>query len=165
MQYCLDANTFIEAKNIHYGMDFCPAFWDMLDIQSKAGFIFSIVQVNDELITGNDDLAIWAEERKNDPLFVDTEDTATQLAFGKIADYVVANYSEEHATLFLGGADPWLIAKCKTLGAVLVTKEVLAPGAKKVKIPNICQYFGVEYIRTHEMIRVLGNRYILEGIL
>jgi len=24
MAYLLDANVFIQAKNLHYGMDFCP---------------------------------------------------------------------------------------------------------------------------------------------
>ena len=26
--YLIDTNVFIEAKNRHYGFDFCPAFWD-----------------------------------------------------------------------------------------------------------------------------------------
>ncbi len=26
MAYLLDANVFMAAKNLHYGMDFCPAF-------------------------------------------------------------------------------------------------------------------------------------------
>jgi hypothetical protein len=30
MLYLLDTNIFIQAKNLHYGMDFCPAFWDWL---------------------------------------------------------------------------------------------------------------------------------------
>jgi len=30
MAYLLDANVFISAKNLHYGMDFCPAFWEWL---------------------------------------------------------------------------------------------------------------------------------------
>ncbi len=28
MSYLLDANVFMSAKNLHYGLDFCPAFWD-----------------------------------------------------------------------------------------------------------------------------------------
>jgi hypothetical protein len=28
--HLLDANVFIQAKNLHYGLDFCPAFWDWL---------------------------------------------------------------------------------------------------------------------------------------
>lgn len=30
MSYLLDANVFMSAKNLHYGLDFCPAFWDWL---------------------------------------------------------------------------------------------------------------------------------------
>ena len=29
-RYLLDANVFIQAKNLHYGFDFFPAFWDWL---------------------------------------------------------------------------------------------------------------------------------------
>lgn len=32
MAYLLDANVFIQAKNLQYGFDFCPAFWDWLDV-------------------------------------------------------------------------------------------------------------------------------------
>lgn len=35
--YLLDANVFIQAKNLHYGFDFCPAFWDWLVVQNEAG--------------------------------------------------------------------------------------------------------------------------------
>jgi hypothetical protein len=27
-RYLLDTNVFIQARNLHYGFDFCPAFWD-----------------------------------------------------------------------------------------------------------------------------------------
>ena len=30
MSYLLDSNVFMAAKNLHYGLDFCPAFWDWL---------------------------------------------------------------------------------------------------------------------------------------
>jgi Domain of unknown function (DUF4411) len=28
MPYLLDSDVFIQAKNLHYSFDFCPAFWD-----------------------------------------------------------------------------------------------------------------------------------------
>ena len=37
MAYLLDADVFIRAKNLHYGLDFCPAFWDYLVAQAHAG--------------------------------------------------------------------------------------------------------------------------------
>lgn len=163
MQYCLDANTLIEAKNVHYAMDFCPAFWSMIDTNISSS-IFSITQVYDELSAGNDELAEWTRNRKNTGLFLDTFDEPTQLVFKDIANYVIANYEIAHAEHFLKGADAWLIAKCKTMEATVVTKEVLALEAKKVKIPNICHNFGVDFIQTHEMVRKVNAKYILENL-
>jgi hypothetical protein len=57
MAYLLDSNVFIEAKNRHYGFDFCPAFWDWIDRAHAAGNVFSIDSVRIELTGGNDDLA------------------------------------------------------------------------------------------------------------
>ena len=36
MAYLLDANVFIQAKNLHYGLDFCPAFWEWLVAKNAA---------------------------------------------------------------------------------------------------------------------------------
>ena len=159
MIYCLDANTLIEAKNLHYAMDFCPAFWEMLEKENGKGQIFSIDFIARELAKGNDELADWAKSNKN--LFIETSDVETQMVYIEIVNYVNDNYSEAEARKFLDVADPWLIAKCKTMNATLVTKEVLAKGAKKVKIPNICEIFEVKYMQTHEMIRALGVQFIL----
>lgn len=157
--YCLDSNTLIEAKNVHYAMDFCPAFWTMITQKSHSGNIFSIDLVRNELIKGNDELVTWVKEQTN--LFVETSDNETQEVFIEIVNYVNDNYSEIEASKFLDVADPWLIAKCKTMGATLVTKEVLAKGARRVKIPNICEVFDVKYMQTHQMIRDIGVKFIL----
>ena len=63
--YLLDANIFIQAKNLHYGLDFCPAFWDWLDQQHAVGGVFSISHVRYELLAGDDDLSEWAKQRSN----------------------------------------------------------------------------------------------------
>ena len=42
MKYLLDSNVFIQAKNLHYGLDFCPAFWDWLIEQNNEKKVFSI---------------------------------------------------------------------------------------------------------------------------
>jgi hypothetical protein len=61
--YLLDANIFIQAKNLHYGLDFCPAFWDWLVVNNEAGKVFSIEKVGDEIEAGADELADWASGR------------------------------------------------------------------------------------------------------
>ena len=59
MIYLLDANTYIEAKNTYYSMDFCPAYWSWLDQQFVAGVAGSIDMIGRELKDGNDELATW----------------------------------------------------------------------------------------------------------
>lgn len=39
--FLLDANVFIQAKNLHYGFDFCPAFWSWVDRSHAAGRVSS----------------------------------------------------------------------------------------------------------------------------
>jgi hypothetical protein len=59
MAYLLDANVFIAAKNLHYGLDFCPAFWDWLAREHAAGKVFSVEKVVDEIRAGDDELTEW----------------------------------------------------------------------------------------------------------
>jgi len=63
MAYLLDANVFIQAKNLHYGLDFCPGFWDWLLQKHASNELFSIEKVGDELTAGDDELSNWADER------------------------------------------------------------------------------------------------------
>lgn len=71
MRYLLDTNVFIQARNLHYGFDFCPAFWDWLDEKNAEGVVASIDRVSDELI--DDDLSAWATAR-GDRFFLAADD-------------------------------------------------------------------------------------------
>ena len=63
MAYFLDANVFIAAKNLHYGLDFCPAFWAWLVVSNEIGRVFSVEKVGDEVHAVGDELSTWATER------------------------------------------------------------------------------------------------------
>ena len=56
-RYLLDSNVFIQAKNLHYGFDFVPAFWDWLLKANHEGKVASIEKVADELRAGGDALS------------------------------------------------------------------------------------------------------------
>jgi hypothetical protein len=84
MAYLLDANVFIQAKNLYYGLDFCPAFWDWLIAANKAQRVFSIEKIGDEIDAGGDALSAWAG--KLDPSFFLKPDTAFHLAWLYIAN-------------------------------------------------------------------------------
>ncbi|BBL56725.1 DUF4411 family protein [Methylomonas koyamae] len=163
MKYLLDSNTYIQAKNFYYGMDICPAYWDWLDRQFQLGLVASVQMIGKELRDGDDELAEWVKFRPEH--FIDNDDAETQSVFSVIVQSVATgDYNPGNRDNFLAKADPWLIAKAKTLGATVVTHEaLLAPNTKKVKVPNICREFGVPCLDTFQFLRELNARFVLEG--
>ncbi|MCO6489519.1 MAG: DUF4411 family protein [Phaeodactylibacter sp.] len=160
-RYCLDTNIFIQAQNGPYAMDIVPAFWDWLDQQVIAGSLFSSFMVHQEIIAGTDDLAIWAKARNNTGLF-EPPSADAQRIFGAISNYVLSNYTPAEANFFLQGADPWVIAQAQAENAKVVTMEKLVgANSKKVKIPNICNEFGVDWLNTYQLLRELQARFTL----
>jgi hypothetical protein len=41
MAYLPDADVFIRAENLHYGFDFCPAFWDWI-VEQRIGRFYAL---------------------------------------------------------------------------------------------------------------------------
>jgi hypothetical protein len=161
--YLLDANAYINAKNLYYRMEFCPGFWEWLDQSFETGQVYSIGMVKNELSTFGDQLSDWVKDRPDH--FLAADDEATQLEFAQIVQFVMEHpvYTEPNRSSFLRVADPLLIAKAKTMGATVVTHESLVPGnSTKVKIPNICREFGVEYCSTFELLESLHAQFVLQ---
>jgi len=162
--YLLDANSYIQAKNLHYQMSFCPAYWDWLDQQYEASALASIRTVYDELAEGNDELSEWVKGRKAQFLPVSGDNIQEQ--FAEVAQYVadLPNKREEFVADFLSKADPWLVATAATIpGGTVVTHETPVPAeSTKVKIPNICAAFDVPCITTFELLNRLQAQFVLE---
>jgi len=160
MPYLLDANIFIQAKNLHYGFDFCPAFWEWLDSSNQRGTVFSIEKVRDELIGGGDELADWAKARGSS-FFVPPEGTdiaslvlASNWAMG--GEFEVGGVNQ-----FLQVADYYLVAQAHARSFVVVSHEVPANSVKKIKIPNACIGLGVKFMSPYEMLRTERARFVL----
>jgi len=165
LSYILDANSYIQAKNFHYRMRFCPGFWDWLDSSFQKGHLSSISMVYKELSEYGDELSAWVKERQHH--FVSVDDEQTQIFFGRIADHVMnlPLPKQNEKIRFLEGADPWLIAKAATTGKTIVTHEVPVPGnSQKIKIPNICRDFDVPYLNSFDLLDTLQARLVMEPV-
>ncbi len=115
MSYLLDTNVFIQAKNLHYGLDFCPAFWDWIDEAHDKGDVFSIEKVSDELAAGGDDLAAWAQEH-TDSFFL-KPDAAVVPSFQVTSTWASgAGYDPAAVSTFLQVADYYLVAHAHAHG-------------------------------------------------
>ena len=161
-EYWLDSNIFIEGKKGPYGFDIAPRFWVLIDELVAEGRISCPMRVYDELLDGQDDLAAWAQDRRESGLFLEPE-AAVQKSFAQIAGYVEASYPKTNATQrFLDRADPWVIAHAIVEGSKVVTMEIaVPPDVQKVKIPNVCSHlnFNVPCVNTYQMLRELGVRW------
>jgi hypothetical protein len=162
MAYLLDANVFIQAKNLQYGFDFCPAFWDWLVRAHGTGNVLSIRQVGDELTSGADELADWAEAQ-GDGFFVPT-DAGVLAAAPVVSAWVVQQgYEPAAVNTFLQVADFWLVAAALAGGHSVVTHEIPAPTLKRIKIPNVCGGLGVTFMSPYQMLRREQAQFILGG--
>ena len=146
-------------------MDVFPGFWDWLDQKKKNTSIISIRPIYDELIAGNDILALWAKNRKDAGWFVPVDDVPTQQKYASIATWAfdpVQRYKNTAQTEFLSIADSWLIAKASAEGWTIVTHERLdLTSRKRILIPNVCNAFHVKYINNIELLRRSGAQFHL----
>ena len=160
MTYLIDSDVFIQAEKLHYGMDFCPAFWDWLDDRNQAGQVFSIEKVESELVAGDDSVSEWALEQGG-RFFLPPDDRI--LGSLQIVSQWVVNqqqYNQSAVNVFLQAADYYLVAHALGHEYVVVTHEQPSDG-KKVKIPNVCIGLKVRCMTPFEMLRRERARFVL----
>jgi hypothetical protein len=164
MAYLLDANALLEAKNVHYGMDFCPAFWRWLTVSHADGQVFSITQVRDELL--DDVIRPWVHAQS--PGFFLSGDALVEAKADEIVAWIDRQSLLDHVILqFVDSADMYLIAHALAHGHAVVTWEKPAAESKKhlkIKIPDVCTAFGVRCIEPNVMLRELQARFVLGPI-
>lgn len=160
MTYLLDANVFMAANRLHYGLDFCPAFWDWLLDRNTAQQVFSIERVGDEIAAGNDNLAVWAASRG--PGFFLALEPAIVPALGEVSHWAASQRYEPAAiTGFLNVADYYLVAQALAQRHTLVTHELPSASTRRIKIPDACIGLGIKLMTPFEMLRHERARFVL----
>lgn len=163
MAYLLDANVFIQAKNLHYGLDFCPAFWEWLLQANKNKIVFSIEKVADELAAIADELSNWAA-----PLgsrFFMRPDPPVLAALGTVATWATTKpYEPVAVNTFLQVGDFYLVGQALAHRHTVVTHEIPSPSKKKIKIPDACVGLGVKCMTPYEMLRRERARFVLGAL-
>ena len=160
MAYLLDANVFIQAKNLHYGFDFCPAFWDWLVNNNADQRVFSIQKVGDEIDAGSDDLAVWASQRG--PVFFLDPDSTVIPALRTVSAWIKdQNYDPAAENTFFQIADYYLVAHALAHSHTVVTHEIPSSSTRKIKIPNVCIGLGIKCMTPYEMLRHERARFVL----
>lgn len=122
----------------------------------------SIDAVKDEITGGSGDLVDWARARP--ATFWLTDTSAVVTAMGQLSTWATGparQYRQEAIDEFLDSADYKLIAHAIATGSTVVTREQPAPDSKKkIKIPDVCNAFGVAWTDPFSLYRTLGMRLI-----
>lgn len=133
------------------------AYWNWFEKQVAAGKITSHKKVIEEVLAGTkktdtDPLISWVRSRK-DKLAVSTPDPKEcQELVGQLSEYCLAKFGMAKTIQFTRGADLWLIARAKLDDGAVVTQE---SDKKPVRIPTVCNQFGVPFKTIFQMNREL----------
>jgi len=159
-EFWMDTDSLIKPHRESYRFEVVPQYWDFLKQKAEEGVIGSPELVLDKELTSSnpsqaDALEQWAKPLRG-ILFL-PPDSATQLRYSDVAQYVQTNprFKQHWIAPFLAGADSWLVAYASVLGGRIVTFETPQPLARKPKVPDIAQHFGVNCVSLWDMLAEL----------
>lgn len=159
-KFLLDTDVFTQAGRLYYRFSVARTFWESIKKSAEAGRIWTIDIVRDEIYRGGDDVADWLRNEFPSSRILSTADTDVSRSFAPIMTWVTnhAHFSQANKNKFASDADGWLVALAKARGFTVVTQEALVtdPKTKKIKIPNTCKQFSVNFRNTYEMLEELG---------
>lgn len=159
-RYCLDTSVFVQARNGHFAMSFCPAFWNWLEVKCEEGVVAIIPQVEDEICKKEDELSRWPGSMNKS--FVRQHDQKSIEGIRSVGNWASrCGYGQAFIDEFQQIADGWLVGFAKAHGWIVVTHEVRSQGRKRIKNPNACDGLGVECIDPYEKLRREGANFIL----
>lgn len=163
--YVVDSNFFIQAHRANYPLDVATSFWDKVKQLAEQQKIISIDKVKKEIYDHQDDLKTWCENNLPDDFFKDSTGVVTNYSQVVMwANSRSVHYFPTAIAEFLDAdeADAWLVsyAHADIANRVIVTHEKSQPDRKnKVKIPEACAPFNINFVDTIEMLRQLGERF------
>lgn len=150
--YCFDTSAFMEPWNRWYPPDVFPSLWDQIGQQIEEESIVSPFEVKREIQAKNDPLYKWLRDRKK----VFHEESDEVLEFMQREIFGVERFRRITET-GRNGADPLVIAMAKVTSRVVVTNEQpVGPESTRIKIPVICDHFGIRWLRPLEYYREVG---------
>ena len=152
--YCFDTSAFVEPWNRYYPQDVFPTLWEALSAQIDQKLIVSPYEVRREVEAKSDTLFRWLRDRKH--MFHD--ETLDVIGFMNGEIFAVERF-RRITEAGRNGADPLVISMARVTGRTVVTNEQpVGPNSARVKIPTICDHFGIRWLRPLDYYRETGIR-------
>jgi len=145
--YVVDSNFFIQAHRAIYPIGIATSFWSKVEELAN-----SLIKIKN-----------WCEAKLPSDFFKDSSPCISDyIAITQWAQSKSDHYKQHAIQVFLETelADSWLVGYCKKENKKVVTYEKSEPlGKKRIKIPEVCNAFGVPFLNTIEMLRELGESF------
>lgn len=154
MAYLFDTNILIRSKN-EMPLDIWPTFWGKMEYLINSGCIFTSIKVKEEINKQEDELLEWLTNHTPKDFYIPIDNDILNV-YGDIQRWASSlnRFTSSALNDFAEVADAYLVATASVKGLVLVTNEVPAPQSKKrVKIPDVCDVFGVRYCDLNTVLR------------
>jgi hypothetical protein len=157
-KYAIDTNVIVsflgDSDSEHYPLDVFKPQWDFLESAMQVGRVVAPRIVETELEKWNKNVAAmrgWLHDHKY--LFHDIM-SDDQLAAAK---RIVNAYPAYATSLnYLGDLEVLALAMARGLTVISLEVKATQHSAKKPKIPNICEEFGIEWVNLAGFLRTEG---------
>ncbi len=157
MLYLLDANVLIDANRDYYSLQRVPEFWEWLENTGKNDLVKIPLEVYEEIIDGDDELAIWAKQKEIKAALCFQEEADVSLVSYTIDKGYAYDLTDDEIEEI--GRDPFLIAYAlkDNPNRCVVTTEVSRPSRKRANrhLPDVCRELGVTCCNTFQFLRAL----------
>lgn len=157
-RYAIDTNVIVsflgDGESEHYPMDVFRPQWEFLESAMKGGRVVAPLAVETELERWNKNVAAmkgWLHDHKY--LFHDIDSDA-QLEGAK---RIVNTYPAYGTSMnYLGDLEVMAFAMARRLTVISLEAKATQHSAKKPKIPNVCEEFGIRWVNLSGFLRAEG---------
>ena len=137
--FVIDTSSILHAWRRDYPPDTFPSLWQKIGELAREGIMIAPDEVLLELERGGDEIYEWA--RAQGSLFVEPDGDVQEKVREIVDRWPDFVPDDSHDGVW---ADPYVVALAAVRSGNVVTGEVTAlPGARRPKIPNICQALGI----------------------
>jgi len=157
--YLIDANVFVQAKNLHYRFEFCGGFWNWIEAAHDAGLVYSVAKVRAELIAGRkgDAARTWAEQLPGSFFLEDAGDPKVMAHYATLMAWATSGgqYTAAAINQFADdkNADAFIVAAARERGDFVVSHEKSIPAAKsRIPLPNAADAIGVKTMTIFDLL-------------
>lgn len=166
MKYIFDSNCFIQPHKTFCPTDVGLSFWMKIRELAQYGIICSLDKVKNELYANSDELKEWMCTNLGDDFFYSTSDQNVANQLQRIILWASSStrYFPKAKEKFLrmDKADIYLAAFAASNPQEwkVVSMEQPAPNNhNEIKLPDVCQTFGVSCIKPQDMFRELRQTF------